>query len=836
MKTKEEIEILKADAASGDGSSQNSLGCAYASGDGVAKNLATAFYWFCLAAESGNKYGQYNTGLYYQNGYGTTKNIQNAIAHYELAANQGYGKAANALGQIYDKGYEVNTTDLILKKDNSTRIEPNPEEAFYWYKKSAYKEDIAKYNYARCYELGIGTPISKRMACRLYYSCKTDLAKKRLNSIWSNYSALYDSALIKLSLVSNNPYRILGIWSNSSIKDIKAHQGKIEALTKVGKDVTFDIDTILPSSAQDFCELYKNRIEANKANGYSISDDLAFYYDDALKLNLKDSNWRVAIDRSESSLQIALKRLSSTEEKIKYSLFWLCNATDTDSKAFSLLANKKWSEAISLWRDCGNFSALINRAFLYLIDYEFVSAAQCICNVIHNDKHRADFLSHVCPDSRAISEEDLAHIFLDALCEIPNAEFSIEGINSSPILKLTRISQVSTKYIKAKTFEKLKQKVSSALLAAESQSRDDFDKASHAYDVLARIAPYQLTKISRAIGADDYSYKLLCNDIATKLLDYAVYYNNNNPKWSAPSESLYLTQCAIKIAVDETLRERCSKNIEIFAENKKNSTLKMLSDDIKSQIEDLDNAKAVSEIANKFKDISLRLECMKSELGDDSIEYQNFSDNIVNRIISRLINICSTTSDFSNTLDANKLLIELKKQQISDNTRKRIDLNLSILSGNINKRRMQYTDIRSFKEVLKRHKTPPTKEENKERRKKKLVTTAILGALFSAICIYLHSDRIWDYYMEIAPWWISTCVIVNILIAMFVVIMWLLEFSANPTDSEQTDIMSIPKALFEVSGDTGMGYFALIFLVLGLVVFIGCLPIHLLVKLATLIK
>ena len=39
MKTKEEIEILRADALAGDSRAQNDLGCAYSSGDGVTKKM-----------------------------------------------------------------------------------------------------------------------------------------------------------------------------------------------------------------------------------------------------------------------------------------------------------------------------------------------------------------------------------------------------------------------------------------------------------------------------------------------------------------------------------------------------------------------------------------------------------------------------------------------------------------------------------------------------------------------------------------------------------------------------------------------------------------------------
>ena len=183
MKTKEEIEILRADAIAGDAGAQNDLGCAYSSGDGVVKNLKEAFMWFERSAKQGNKYGQYNIGRNYQYGLGTTKNIQLAIEWYEKAADQGFGKAANMLGDIYEKGYMSTLIDWQLKRDTSKGVPANHDEAFYWYSRGKNSDDQAKYNLARCYEEGIGTTISLYKACALYKECKGEDAKKRLEKI-----------------------------------------------------------------------------------------------------------------------------------------------------------------------------------------------------------------------------------------------------------------------------------------------------------------------------------------------------------------------------------------------------------------------------------------------------------------------------------------------------------------------------------------------------------------------------------------------------------------------------------------------------------------------------
>ena len=48
--------------------------------------------------------------------------------------------------------------------------------------------------------------------------------------------------------IYNNPFRILGVYANASIKDIKANEAKAKAFLNVGKDVTFpcDFNQIMP--------------------------------------------------------------------------------------------------------------------------------------------------------------------------------------------------------------------------------------------------------------------------------------------------------------------------------------------------------------------------------------------------------------------------------------------------------------------------------------------------------------------------------------------------------------------------------------------------------------
>ena len=42
--------------------------------------------------------------------------------------------------------------------------------------------------------------------------------------------------------IYNNPFRILGVYANASIKDIKANEAKAKAFLNVGREVTYPCD------------------------------------------------------------------------------------------------------------------------------------------------------------------------------------------------------------------------------------------------------------------------------------------------------------------------------------------------------------------------------------------------------------------------------------------------------------------------------------------------------------------------------------------------------------------------------------------------------------------
>ncbi len=91
-------------AKKGNLEAQFEIGCIYATGDGVKKNLAEAARWWKIAAERGEYKSQYLLAVAYYNGEGVKKNKSECLKWLRKSAAQGYDWAQFDLGTLYYQG------------------------------------------------------------------------------------------------------------------------------------------------------------------------------------------------------------------------------------------------------------------------------------------------------------------------------------------------------------------------------------------------------------------------------------------------------------------------------------------------------------------------------------------------------------------------------------------------------------------------------------------------------------------------------------------------------------------------------------------------------------
>lgn len=150
----EKVAKWQKQAEAGNADAQNSLGLAYAGGEGVPKDDAKAVEWYQKAAVQGGVGAQLNLGEMYRAGRGVPKDAAKAFEWYQKAATQGNADAQVKLGRMYSDGEGV-------PKDAAKSSE--------WYQKAlAQGHPVAQWNLATNYLLGIGVPKDDAKAFEWY--------------------------------------------------------------------------------------------------------------------------------------------------------------------------------------------------------------------------------------------------------------------------------------------------------------------------------------------------------------------------------------------------------------------------------------------------------------------------------------------------------------------------------------------------------------------------------------------------------------------------------------------------------------------------------------------
>ena len=279
-----------------------------------------------------------------------------------------------------------------------------------------------------------------------------------------------------IKLIQNNPYRFLGVYSNSPIKDRVANINKLKAYLKVGKQLSFPLD--MP----DLLEPFSRTIEGMEAS--------------AASLNLP-------------------------KDQIKHALFWFVNITPFDKIALDYLqaGNAEKCKEISSKKE--TISSLINLGVLAGVEDELGTLISNVTKVIHNDDYREEFLKAVAGDEFQMSEEDLAVLFIDSLQE----EMEISKLRD--LFANYGASAADDELLDSRAIEEPK----SQILSAISEAKDVANTANAQYEAgvhLMDVTKGPLKLLQDMLDTDDMGYQTIADKLATQILQCGINYYNKS--------------------------------------------------------------------------------------------------------------------------------------------------------------------------------------------------------------------------------------------------------------------------------------------------------------------
>lgn len=356
-----------------------------------------------------------------------------------------------------------------------------------------------------------------------------------------------------MDIISSNPYRLLGVYSNSPIKDRIANANKLKAYLKVGKSVDFPLDL---------------------------------------------SNLIPAPIRTVESMEHANACINLPHDQLKYALFWFIKVSSIDEMALGYLQNGNTDKAKELLEKKETFSSLINLGVLALIQKDKAVAIQTITKVIHNDDYRAAFVKAVCDETCQISEDELARLFMDELlAEIPTQELMQLFLDNGT-------TERDNSYLKEKAVGEPIAAINAEIAKAKSVKNNDADAQYDAGVSLMNNTKGLLDIVKTHLGTKDMQYQMVADNLAKQILQCGINYYNNSYEPHAALKAMPIQRYALLIAVGAIVKDRCTENVNTLQKIIENlPPLDILQEDyqIKQSLERFRRAKEKWKLISQFR-------------------------------------------------------------------------------------------------------------------------------------------------------------------------------------------------------------------------------------------
>lgn len=392
-----------------------------------------------------------------------------------------------------------------------------------------------------------------------------------------------------IRIISQNPYRTLGVLSNSPLKERVGNQNRLAAFAKVGKEVTFP---------NDFAEIL-------------IDKPI----------------------RTQESITEANTAINLDQDQLKYALFWFICGSPMDDIALKHLQIGNRQKAEEIFQKKETYSSLINSGVLAFIDGDVVSGFNDISRVIHNSDYRAELLQALGISNLKLSEEDLAELAItELLKEIPaNMLLSActNDIDRAIVCKSALDEPISV--------------INSAIAIAKNADTNNPEASLAAGTELMNSTKSSLQKVKDIAGAHSPQYQIVADNVAKQVLQCGIsYYNNaSDTDVESPRKAMVLQSYALSIAVGQLTKDRCRENYEILKQVVDNMPPTEVAIEARKVKEELrkfcqlpDKISHSITLLNNTKPL---LQTIKSKLGSANSFYLSLSTQVVGNALHNLI-------------------------------------------------------------------------------------------------------------------------------------------------------------------------------------------------------
>ena len=314
---------------------------------------------------------------------------------------------------------------------------------------------------------------------------------------------------IRMNVLKNNPYRLLGVYTNSPTKERLANHNRMKAFLKVGKSVSFSLD--LPQYLQP-------------------------------------------INRTETLVADADAKLALPKDQMFYALFWFIKTTPLDDIAFNHLIAGERNKAEEIWQKKETLSSLQNRIVCALMCDDYKQALSCAETLYGNMQYVNQFVSAVIGTGGNVSVTDLPFTFLDALCEEIDVQKILPHIENS----------IWKEHISGKAINPLIDTIQNAIAIANKSRGKGSQARLEAGEVLMKDTKVTLQQLMSLQPKTDLQYQMIADKLGLEILQCGIDYYNESDDADAAHKAMKLQKYALKIVVGQMAKDRCKENVDIL--------------------------------------------------------------------------------------------------------------------------------------------------------------------------------------------------------------------------------------------------------------------------------
>lgn len=327
-----------------------------------------------------------------------------------------------------------------------------------------------------------------------------------------NKAKLYKNGETQLKVFSQNPFRVLGVYSTASPRQISSNSTRLKRYADVGKVVEMETDR------------------------FDISP--------------KPS-------RDSSSIDAAIAQLNLPKDKLKYALFWFPKNDEIDESVYDYILRDDLNGLKSFYRRDNlkeSYSTQMIIALHQLMKGECDKFVDNVSRIIRNEEKRASFISQVCGDTFIPTEEETRDLFIDTLLEEWDGQQLYAALQSCPNCDL------EANLVKDKVIGKFTSIINSEVAKAKRISVDDADGNLLSAKSMIQKTKGALSSAKSFLGSNDDQYKILADTLSKQILQCGINYFKSSDDEDAAQMAYEIITYASSIAEGKIIKDRCGDN------------------------------------------------------------------------------------------------------------------------------------------------------------------------------------------------------------------------------------------------------------------------------------